>query len=103
MSPKINLDHIYCQSPDVVSREIEGTIVIIPITAGIGDLENELFSLNDTGKVLWHKLDGTRTLKEIVIELEDQFQSLPEIIEKDVVGLLTELLKRQLILDKSEG
>ena len=103
MTPKMTADKIYIQSPDVVSREIEGVVVIIPIIAGIGELENELFTLNETGKAIWQELDGKRKLKEIITELEKNFEASEGEIEEDVIGLLTELLKRQMIIEKSEG
>jgi len=42
----INRDSVYAVSDDVVAREIEGEIIIVPLVAGIGDLEDELFTLN---------------------------------------------------------
>lgn len=94
---------IYIPSPDVVAREIEGVIVIIPIVSGIGDLENELFSLNETGKVIWQKLDGRRTLKQIIAELKNEYQDAAENIQEDVIGLASELLKRRMIVEQTGG
>ena len=47
---------VYKPSDDVVAREIEGEIIIVPLVAGIGDIEDELFTLNETGKAIWDKL-----------------------------------------------
>ena len=38
-----------CPSEDVVAREIEGEFIIVPLAAGIGDMEDELYSLNESG------------------------------------------------------
>ncbi|HNR69633.1 MAG TPA: pyrroloquinoline quinone biosynthesis peptide chaperone PqqD [bacterium] len=103
MNAKIDSDQVYCQSADVVSREIEGTIVIIPIVAGIGDMENELFSLNDSGKTIWQMLDGKLSVNKIISELEKRFDAAEGDIREDVIGLLTELLKRKMIVQKSQG
>ena len=43
------LERIYAKSQHLVEREIEGEIIIVPLTSGIGDLEDELFSLNQVG------------------------------------------------------
>jgi hypothetical protein len=43
MEPKVNLDAAYVPSEDVVAREIEGELIIVPLAAGIGDMEDELF------------------------------------------------------------
>ena len=34
-----------------------GEIIIVPLVAGIGDMEDELFTLNDTVKASWGQLD----------------------------------------------
>ena len=65
----ISRDAVYAISDDVVAREIEGEIIMVPLVAGIGDLEDELFTLNETGKAIWEKLDGRRSLNQVIEEL----------------------------------
>ncbi|HPZ09234.1 MAG TPA: PqqD family protein [Candidatus Eremiobacteraeota bacterium] len=99
MEQKINIKNTYCQSEDVVAREIHGEFIIIPITSGIGDLEDELYTLNETGKNIWDRLDGKKSLKEIAMELSKEFDAPLEEIEKDVAGLTEELLVRRIVLE----
>lgn len=103
MTQKIKPDTVYVPSPDVVSREIEGVIVIIPIVSGMGDLENELFSLNETGKAVWRKMDGSRTMSQVISELAGEYQASEDDIREDVNGLVSELLKRRMIVEKGEA
>lgn len=84
-------------SDDVVSREIEGDLIIVPIASGIGDLEAELYTLNETGKAIWQRLDGRRTLADIMAELADLYSAPPDQIAADVLGICTELLSRKII------
>lgn len=98
MIDKSTSDIVFAQSKDVVAREIEGEIIIIPLVAGIGDLEDELYSLNETGKAIWSKLDGKHTVQQIAIELSDEFDLPTKEIEQDVLGLTSELLKRKLLI-----
>ena len=35
-----------------LEREIEGELIIVPLVAGIGDADDELFTLNETGKAI---------------------------------------------------
>lgn len=100
MSMKIDLGRVYRPSEDVVVREIEGEIVIVPLVAGIGDLEDELFTLNETGRAIWSRIDGRRTLAAVVRELADEYNAPDGIIQEDVVGLLQELLDRRMIVDR---
>lgn len=100
MSERIDLNKIYEPSDDVVAREIEGETVIVPLSSGIGDIEDELYTLNDTGQEIWRRLDGRRSPAAIVEELAGEYDAPAGLIEGDVVGLLEELLARKMIVEK---
>lgn len=100
MAVKINSNAVYEPSEDIVAREIEGEIIIVPLIRGIGDAEEDLFSLNETGRAFWKLLDGKRTLDEIAAELEKKYDTPPGGIEKDILGLAAELLKRRIIREQ---
>lgn len=101
MSHHAGLHSICAPSDEVVAREIEGEIIIIPLTSGIGDADDDLYSLNDAGKAIWQKLDGKRTLRDAARELSAEFDAPLEEIERDVVGLVEELLKRRMLIEAS--
>ena len=75
----------------------------MPIVAGIGDMEDELFTLNETGKAIWEKLDGTMKLGDLVEDLCREFKATENEIKKDVVGLVEELLKRRILVESPES
>lgn len=81
-----------------MAREIEGELIIVPLVAGIGDMEDELYTLNETGKAIWARLDGQRTLRAVAAELTTEFSAPPGEIEKDVLGLMTELMRRKMVV-----
>jgi len=99
MEIKLSLNSVYMPSKDVVARDIQGELIIVPITSGIGDLEDEIFTLNETGRLIWDKLDGKRSLKDIAEELSAGFESSAGEIKKDVLGLAQELLKRRMLIE----
>lgn len=101
MKANVSLDAIYIPSEDIVAREIEGELIIIPLVSGIGDVDDELFTLNEIGRMIWNKLNGKRRLKDVVDELSKEYESPPGKIEKDVVGLIEELLKRRMVTEAS--
>jgi len=101
MESKISLDGVYAISEDVVAREIEGEILIVPLVAGVGDIEDELFTLNGTGKVIWEWIDGRRKLQDVVKELSAGFEVSGEELKEDVTGFMEELLKRGIIVEVS--
>ncbi len=100
MDEKVRLDAVYVPSDEIVAREIEGEIVIVPLGSGMGDMEEELYTLNETARAIWEKLDGTKTLKSIAEELAREFDASPGDIEEDIEGLLAELLKRKIAVRK---
>ena len=99
----IRLDVVYIKSEDIVAREIEGELIIVPLTSGFGDMEDELYTFNPTGRAMWKLLDGERDLAAIVAELIEQFDAPAGEIEQDVVGLVTELVNRKMLVNASDG
>ena len=99
MESTIDRDAAYRPSDDLVAREIDGQLVIVPIAAGIGDLEDELYALNDTARAVWGKLDGQRSVEAVVAELAGEYAgATADEIGSDVVGLLQELLDRRMVV-----
>jgi len=103
MSVEIKSNVCYVPSENVVAREIEGEIIIVPLAAGIGDAEDDLFSLNETGRTFWKLLDGKKTLAQIAKVLAEKYDAPQASIEKDVLGLAAELLKRRMICEKESS
>ena len=95
---EVSLDGLYRPSEDIVARNIEGELIIVPLVAGIGDLEDELYTLNETGKAIWDRLDGRKKLKDVLAELSAEFEAPVGEIEKDLTGLVKELLRRKLLV-----
>jgi hypothetical protein len=98
MELSIDLNSIYKLSEDLVARDVQGEFVIIPITSGIGDLDDEIFSLNNFGRSVWDKLDGKSSLKDIAGVLAMEFEGALTEIEEDLCGFLEELLKRKMLV-----
>ena len=95
----IRLDAVYVPSDDVVAREIEGELIIVPLVAGIGDMEDELYTLNESGKAIWDRLDGETTLRKVVATLAQDYNAPPREIEHDVLGLVDELARRRMLVE----
>jgi hypothetical protein len=97
MHVSVSLEKTYIPSEDVVARVIEGNVIIVPLVAGIGDTENELYTLNETAHALWNLLDGTKTLGEVAENLSEEFEG-QEMVQ-DVLGFVEELLKRRILVE----
>jgi hypothetical protein len=93
----ITLECVCVPSEDVVAREIEGELVIVPLVSGIGNADDELYTLNPTGHAIWRAMDGKRTLRDITRLLAEEYDAQPEDLEMDVIGLVTELVQRRML------
>jgi hypothetical protein len=98
ISSLINPDAAYIASEDVVARDVDGELLIVPIVAGIGDIDGVIFTLNETGRAIWDRLDGNRTLRQIAASLASEYDAPTSLIEADVLGLAEELIKRRMII-----
>jgi hypothetical protein len=103
METMVDRSGTYVPSDDVVVREIEGELIIVPLVSGIGNIEDELFTLNETGRAIWERLDGKKSLKDVAKELSSEYEAPEGEIEHDLIGLVQELLKRRMLVDVSES
>ena len=94
----ITLDSICIPSEDIVARVIEEELIIVPLVSGIGDMDDELYTVNETGRAIWSRLDGEKSLREIAAELAAEFNTTPGVVERDVLGLITELVRRKMVV-----
>ena len=95
----MSMDAVYAPSEDVVARKIEGELIIVPLVAGIGDMEDELFTLNETGRAIWNRLDGRATLDGVVTALAEDYDAEPGELKRDVLGLMEELVRRRMLVE----
>jgi hypothetical protein len=98
MNKLIDVNSVYVLSDDVVMREIVGEAIIVPIAAGVGDMEDELYTVNEIGRAILLKLDGKRNIKEDITALLTDFEAGDETLTEDVTGFLGELYGRKIII-----
>jgi hypothetical protein len=79
MEREITIDSAYIASEDVVAREIEGEFILVPLASGIGDMEDEIYTLNETA-------------------LKTEFEARPGEIEEDIAGLVNVFFERKMVV-----
>ena len=99
MKAKANLNACYIPSENIVAREIEGEVIIVPLVSGIGDMDDELYTLNEHGRAIWRLLNNNMTLKTIAADLSREYTASPGEVERDVIGFVEELLKRKMVVE----
>ncbi|HNQ50756.1 MAG TPA: PqqD family protein [Candidatus Omnitrophota bacterium] len=98
MRTKVILTDMYQPSQDVVARDVQGEFIIVPVASGIAEGEDEIYSLNETGRAVWEKLNGKRTLQQVIKALSSEYSGTRDEIEKDVLGIVQELVERKMLV-----
>ena len=81
---------------EIVRREIAGETILVPVRGRTADMRR-IFSLNSTAAFLWRRLDGKRTVSELLAELLDAFDTPPETSRADVEAFLARALEEGLL------
>ena len=89
-------DARFIRNQEVVSRQIEGELVIVPIRRGVGDL-NSLYTLNSVGSILWDFMTEGHTVPEMVSRVCDEFEVSTKQAQDDIQEFLASLLEEKLI------
>lgn len=87
----------FIRNQEVVSRKIEGELIIVPIRSGVGDL-NSLYTLNPVGSVLWDFMAQEHSIDEMVHRVCDEFEVTEAQAEEDIASFLDSLLEEQLVV-----
>jgi|ERR1035438_1390167 hypothetical protein len=85
------------RSPDIVSREVAGETVVVPICRGVGDLDS-IFTFNGMGSWLWSLLGEPRSEGELTELVMRRYAVEKEAARLDVRNFLLELRKAGLLL-----
>lgn len=94
----VDTQAVYAVSPDIISREIEGELIILPFQSGVGNIEDDMYTLNATGKTVWERLNGRDSLEEIIASVSREFDAPGQQIKNDIVSLIQTLLEKQMII-----
>lgn len=96
MAEEKPLNRLFAKRGEIVSREIAGETILVPIKGKLADMQ-QIFSLNPVAAYVWASLDGERDLEAIVGGVLGRFDVAREDAERDVVDFVEELLKAGLI------
>jgi hypothetical protein len=95
----IDLNKCYRVSEDVIAREIEGELIIVPLKSGVGNLDSEMYALNQTGIAIWKLLDGNLSLNGVINALSAEYNAPQSEINADVIELIQALIQKGLVLE----
>ena len=86
----------YRKKEDLVTRNIGGETIIVPVEGHVGDLD-AIYTLNEVGAIVWELIDGQSSLDQIVAAVCDRYEVTPEEARRDVIELIESLEEAGLI------
>jgi len=84
------MNKCYKKTESVVTREIAGETMLIPITSQLADMQ-QIFALDAVSALIWSLLDGTHTLQELIAAVTNDFEVTAEVATADANLFLAEL------------
>jgi hypothetical protein len=88
-SMKFATEH-YLKDSEVVTRNIAGDTIIVPVRGRVGDLDS-IYTLNELGTRIWQLIDGMASVSDIVKTLLEEYDVESPEAEKDVLAFLGSL------------
>ena len=84
------LDTCFAKEKELVTRDVAGEEIIVPIKGHVGDLEG-VFTLNEVGAMIWRLMDGQTTVRQLMEAVINEYEVESLEAEKDVVDFLRSL------------
>jgi coenzyme PQQ biosynthesis protein PqqD len=92
----LTMDTVIRKSENVIFRKIEDEYILVPIVASAADVES-IFNLNETGAAVWERIDGIKSIKDIIEEMKAEYENGNNQIENDVISFVREMMEAKLI------
>jgi hypothetical protein len=80
----------YRTDPSIVSRQIAGETILVPIRQSAADL-NSIYLLNETAARAWALFDGEHTLHDVRDAIVAEFDVSEGEAEQDLLALVAQL------------
>ena len=87
---------VYKRNKDVVCRKIGDEYVLIPVKSRLKD-DDCLYAFNEMGSLIWERLDGVKSLEEIVSEITRKSGKKRSVVETDCLEFVRDLGKEGLV------
>ena len=87
----IELDSRPSRREDILAEQASDTQLLLNLSNG------EYYALNEVGSDVWQLCDGSRSVREIVAAVGDEYDAPLDIIQADVLELLQGLANEGLV------
>ena len=89
------------RSERFVSRSVGGETFVVPVRAGVADLE-AIFTMNEVGTAIWARIDGKTGVEELARGLAAEFDMTETEAAADVAAFV-DLLASKGLIDAAGG
>lgn len=86
----------HARNSSLVSREVAGETIVVPICKGVGDLDS-VFTFNPVGRSLWRLLENGHSVEELTNWVVKHYEVDAKQASDDVQRYLAELQEAGLI------
>jgi len=80
----------HARSTSIVSRDVAGETIVVPICRGVGDLDS-VYTFNAIGRSLWRRLESVQTTEELANWVSKHYEVDAKQALEDVQCYLAEL------------
>lgn len=86
----------HTRSTSIVSRDVAGETIVVPICRGVGDLDS-VYTFNSVGRTLWLLLEKARSEEELAVWVATHYELDQKQAFTDVRSYLAELQQAGLL------
>ena len=87
----LNLASVVCHTPNPVAADVAGETVLMSLE------RSRCYGLGGIGSEIWSKLVSPVRVGDLVVEMSENYEAPPGVIERDVLQLLAQLADEGLI------
>jgi hypothetical protein len=88
---QVELTSLVCHAPNPVAADVAGETVLMSLE------RNRCYGLGEIGSEIWKKLRSPVCVGDLIAGLSREYEAAPDVIEQDVLDLLTQLADEGLI------
>lgn len=86
----MEIESLFHLKSKFVTREVGDELIVVPLSANVAQM-NELFTLNETAKVIWENLNEGTDMSTLIQTITDTFDIDRHTAEKDIAVFLQTL------------
>ncbi len=98
MIREIEIGEKYQRSDQILFKVLEGETILVPVNAQNSSANQDaLFTLANSGALIWSLLDGTNTVQQLIEQVAEQYNMPEGQVREDVFTFLENLAVRGMI------